>query len=451
MLSIGLGLGTLAGPAIPSSSLGAATAAGLAAGRGANDEVHVATAEPLSGEVGTVDTPAVFEPPRIVADTTSVRAAASLLDAIGPAGWSGGSVCLPLELFAVTDAAMEQDVATRLRPALAAHGTPACLRIRPSGPQAPPELADALRATMTHAQGILGDDVHIDEVRLDLSGARVSSSHAATQTVLVGQVVREIAPEAGLRVVLGGFTDVEAGNPSGAGAYLAALDRWHAYARASLAEPDPDVAAIDLALDDLPPRVIALAQDWARTRGIVAGVELPGDPGSVERLVRPLLRSGGSAEILAVRLAVSGAGESAADGAQALDPLLVSLAELRRADILPRLELRDAPVLTLPGSEPNANENAAEEVRPVDSNSPAHWDGESLYVFTSVAHPRRSEGASLYDLGPPRPVRVLGDGDDERPMRWLEATYKADDGTLYGWYHEEPTDVCPEWTDRTSP
>ena len=51
----------------------------------------------------------------------------------------------------------------------------------------------------------------------------------------------------------------------------------------------------------------------------------------------------------------------------------------------------------------------------------------------------------MFDLGEAQ-VRVRGDDHDDRPMRWLEATYKASDGRLYGWYHEEPVDVCSNRT-----
>jgi hypothetical protein len=56
-----------------------------------------------------------------------------------------------------------------------------------------------------------------------------------------------------------------------------------------------------------------------------------------------------------------------------------------------RVQLRPATLLKLPGQ--------------VDCNSPAHWDGETLYVFTSAGHPFRSFGRNLFSLGEPQSVR----------------------------------------------
>ncbi len=76
----------------------------------------------------------------------------------------------------------------------------------------------------------------------------------------------------------------------------------------------------------------------------------------------------------------------------------------------------------------------------VDSNSPAHWDGDTLFVFTSTGHPYRSFGPNLFSLGEPKPVRF---DNKVNGGRWLEATWKVEDGVLYGWYHFEPLGVCP--------
>lgn len=94
-----------------------------------------------------------------------------------------------------------------------------------------------------------------------------------------------------------------------------------------------------------------------------------------------------------------------------------------------RAALRPAPPLKFSGQ--------------VDSNSPAHWDGETLYVFNSIGHPYRSFGPSLFELGEAQPVRF---NNEVNGGRWIEATWKAEDGTLYGWYHHEPRDVCPGTT-----
>lgn len=91
-----------------------------------------------------------------------------------------------------------------------------------------------------------------------------------------------------------------------------------------------------------------------------------------------------------------------------------------------RIQLKPAPPLKLPGQ--------------VDSNSPAHWDGDTLFVFTSAGHPFRSFGKNLFELSEPKPVKF---NNEVNGGRWIESTLKAEDGTLYGWYHFEPRDVCP--------
>lgn len=74
-----------------------------------------------------------------------------------------------------------------------------------------------------------------------------------------------------------------------------------------------------------------------------------------------------------------------------------------------------------------------------DCNSPAHWDGNTFYLFTSVGHPTRSQGASVFRLDKSFPVKY---SNTINGGRWIEATFKDDDGTLYGWYHNEPDGIC---------
>jgi hypothetical protein len=76
----------------------------------------------------------------------------------------------------------------------------------------------------------------------------------------------------------------------------------------------------------------------------------------------------------------------------------------------------------------------------VDCNSPVHWDTGTLHVFNSVGHPFRSTGSCLTNLGPSHRVEF---NNEVNGGRWIECTWKADDGTLYGWYHNEPGGLCP--------
>jgi hypothetical protein len=93
---------------------------------------------------------------------------------------------------------------------------------------------------------------------------------------------------------------------------------------------------------------------------------------------------------------------------------------------LPSVQFHDAPQIQITG---------------VDSNSPAHWDGDTLYVFNSYGHPWRNSGPDISHLGN-RISTKLGDLNDKLYI-WIEATWKdEDDGALYGAYHYELDDVC---------
>jgi hypothetical protein len=79
---------------------------------------------------------------------------------------------------------------------------------------------------------------------------------------------------------------------------------------------------------------------------------------------------------------------------------------------------------------------------PADSNSPAFWnDLGEIVLFTSVAAPTFSVGRDLTQL------TAVGEATFDTPSsggRWLESVIRADDGTLYGYYHSEPDGVCPD-------
>jgi hypothetical protein len=84
----------------------------------------------------------------------------------------------------------------------------------------------------------------------------------------------------------------------------------------------------------------------------------------------------------------------------------------------------------------------------VDCSSPAHWDGDTMYMFYSTGHPFRSSGPDLFQLSRPS-KRVVFDNEAGWKMggRWIESTHKTDDGRLYMWYHNEP----PLSPNRTAP
>lgn len=77
---------------------------------------------------------------------------------------------------------------------------------------------------------------------------------------------------------------------------------------------------------------------------------------------------------------------------------------------------------------------------PVDGNSPLLWQQGRLTFFTSTGRPVVAQGLDAFSLRNPVPVRVRG----SRGRRlWIESVWRDLDGTLLGWYHEEPQGLCP--------
>ena len=74
-----------------------------------------------------------------------------------------------------------------------------------------------------------------------------------------------------------------------------------------------------------------------------------------------------------------------------------------------------------------------------DSNSPAFWRDGDLHVFNSLNHPYHSVGDDLASLRDP--VGVIFTGGVRGP-RWMESIIEDEDGTLYGYYHHEPSGLC---------
>lgn len=99
--------------------------------------------------------------------------------------------------------------------------------------------------------------------------------------------------------------------------------------------------------------------------------------------------------------------------------------------------LRPAPLLQMRG----ANSPAPGKPGDTDCNSPAHWDGDTLYLFNSAGHPWRTAGPDVFHLT--NEYRRCEYDNKANGGRWIECTWKADDGTLYGWYHNEPGGLCP--------
>src|SRR6266542_3566495 len=60
----------------------------------------------------------------------------------------------------------------------------------------------------------------------------------------------------------------------------------------------------------------------------------------------------------------------------------------------PTVIVRPSPLIFFRG----ANSTNLNHVGETDCNSPAHWDGNRLYVFNSAGHPWRSGGTDLFHL-----------------------------------------------------
>ena len=108
------------------------------------------------------------------------------------------------------------------------------------------------------------------------------------------------------------------------------------------------------------------------------------------------------------------------------------------------VQVRSAPLVRFRG----ANSPSPAQPGETDCNSPLHWDGERLFVFNSAGHPWRSSGRDVFTLTNSYlrcEYDVPANGG-----RWIECTWKAPRGPLYGWYHNEPGGLCPG-TSLTAP
>jgi len=124
----------------------------------------------------------------------------------------------------------------------------------------------------------------------------------------------------------------------------------------------------------------------------------------------------------------------------ALFPVLLVSCLSSRHDELPHVIVHPAPAIFFRG----ANSTNVAHQGETDCNSPAHWDGGTLYVFNSAGHPWRSAGPDVVHLT--NDYRRCAYDNKVNGGRWIECTWKADDGVLYGWYHLEPGGLCPGTT-----
>lgn len=104
---------------------------------------------------------------------------------------------------------------------------------------------------------------------------------------------------------------------------------------------------------------------------------------------------------------------------------------------VPAVVVTAAPLMQFRG----ANSPSPEEPGDSDCNIPGHWDGDTLFVFSSAGHPWRSAGPDLSNLN--QSYIRCEYNNKANGGRWIECTWKATDGVLYGWYHNEPGGLCP--------
>ncbi|HSV86760.1 MAG TPA: hypothetical protein VLH85_09300, partial [Levilinea sp.] len=92
-----------------------------------------------------------------------------------------------------------------------------------------------------------------------------------------------------------------------------------------------------------------------------------------------------------------------------------------------KIEITDAPLIRTPSA--------------ADCNSPCWWSGGRLYLLTATGHPVLSAGDSLESLSRLGDITFTGWRDGGR---WIESVHQEPDGTLYGWYHNEPAHLVPD-------
>jgi hypothetical protein len=91
------------------------------------------------------------------------------------------------------------------------------------------------------------------------------------------------------------------------------------------------------------------------------------------------------------------------------------------------IEIEEAPLLRFPAS--------------IDSNSPTWWSEGQLHILNSIGHSVRSSGPNLERLARGAEIRYNAWRDGGR---WMESVHQEPDGTLFGWYHNEPAHYLPE-------
>ena len=88
-----------------------------------------------------------------------------------------------------------------------------------------------------------------------------------------------------------------------------------------------------------------------------------------------------------------------------------------------------------------------------DSNQPLVWLGDLLLMYGSAGHAYWATGRNVREIAARDKSEwtpILWDNSIDGG-RWMEAVIADDDGTLYGWYHNEPGSLCPVSDNKTAP
>src|SRR5687767_13020775 len=104
---------------------------------------------------------------------------------------------------------------------------------------------------------------------------------------------------------------------------------------------------------------------------------------------------------------------------------MATISQLQVGDV--QITLEDAPPVKFSSS--------------ADCNSPGWWSRGQYFLLTATGHPRRASGPNVEQLGPAADVVFTGWRDGGR---WIESVHQDADGTLYGWYHNEPAHYIPD-------
>jgi hypothetical protein len=78
---------------------------------------------------------------------------------------------------------------------------------------------------------------------------------------------------------------------------------------------------------------------------------------------------------------------------------------------------------------------------PADCNSPCWWRNDRLHLLTATGHPVLNVGKDMDHLEQVGEVQFSTWRDGGR---WIESVYQEPDGTLLGWYHNEPAHYLPD-------